>query len=283
MATLAVAKIVASALVLVAICSTVVAKGRTFPPLAMGWLWYVGTLLPVAGIIQVGSQAYADRYAYVPLIGVFIGVVWVVVRLTDTMPKLIRRAVPVAGLAWIAALSIITRAQLPYWHDSVSLFRRAIDVVPDNALAQNNLGMALVEQNNIAEALEHFQQAVTIAPWDTDARSNLGNALRAVGRPAEAVVSYEKALEQSPNDASIHFNLSTALVDLGRGNEAVTHLQDAVRLDPEYTKARFLLGMLLYRQGRANDALSQFREVARLDPGNERAGDWVRRIEGQLR
>jgi len=282
MASLGVAEIAASVLVLVVICAAVVAKGRAFPALAVGWWWYAGTLLPVAGIVQVGSQAYADRYAYVPLIGIFVVVAWSAVRLTESRPALWRRALGFAGVAWIAALSLATRAQLPYWHDSVSLFQRAIDVVPDNALAQNNLGMALVEEHKIAEALEHFQKAVAIAPLDTDARSNLGNALRSLSRPAEAVIAYEAALSQSPNDASIHYNFATALVDLGRADEAVAHLDDAVRLDPAYAKARFLLGVLLVKQGRVENALVQFREVIRLDPRNERAGEWVLRIEGQL-
>ncbi len=282
MDSLGIAEIGASALVLVVICAAVVAKGRAFPPLAMGWWWYVGTLLPVAGIIQVGSQAFADRYAYVPLIGIFVIVAWSAVRLTEARSVRWRRAAGFAGCVWVAALSIATRAQLPYWHDSVSLFQRAIDVVPENALAQNNLGMALVDQHKIADALEHFEKAVAIAPLDTDARSNLGNALRALGRPADAVVAYEEAVTQSPGDASIHYNLATALVDLRRAAEAVTHLREAVRIDTAYTKARFLLGVLLVQQRQAEEALVQFREILRLDPRNERAGEWVRRIEGQL-
>jgi tetratricopeptide (TPR) repeat protein len=281
MSTQGVVEVVVSTLVLVGVCTAVVSKGRAFPAAATGWWWYVGTLLPVAGIIQVGSQAYADRYAYVPLIGIFIVVAWLAARFTAAKPVVWRRALAVAGVAWIAALSFATRAQLPYWHDSVALFQRAIDVVPDNALAQNNLGMALVEQNRIADALEHFQKAVTIAPGDTDARSNLGNALRTLGRPADAAIAYDEALAQSPNDPSIHYNLATALVDLGRGDEAATHLREAVRLDPEYTKARYLLGTILIKAGRPADALEQFREVARLDPQNQRAGEWVRRLEGQ--
>lgn len=275
-------EIALSALVLAGICAVVFAKRHAFPPAAMGWGWYVGTLLPVAGLIQVGSQAYADRYAYVPLIGIFVLVAWSAVRFMAGKHTLWRRAVAVAGVAAIAALSLTTRAQLPYWHDSVALFRRAIDVVPDNALAQNNLGMALVQRQQIAEALIHFQKAVEIAPRDTDARSNLGNALRALGRPADATIAYEQALEQSPDDPSIHYNLATALADLGRVDEAATHLGDAVRIDPAYAKARFLLAMVLYRQGRLDDALVQFREVARRDPNDARAGQWVRRIENQL-
>jgi Flp pilus assembly protein TadD len=281
MSTQGVAEVAASAILLVVISAAIVAKGRAFPALAMGWWWYVVTLLPVAGIIQVGSQAYADRYAYVPLIGIFTVVAWAAGLLTAAKPVSWRGGSAAVGVAWIAALSLATRAQLPYWHDSVSLFQRAIDVVPDNALAQNNLGMALVEQHKIAEALPHFQMAVEIAPGGTDARSNLGNSLRALGRPADAVVAYEQALELAEHDASIHYNLATALADLGRADDAVFHLREAVRLDPAYAKARFLLGTLLIGKGRVGDALEQFREVARLDPRNERAGEWVRRIEGE--
>jgi tetratricopeptide (TPR) repeat protein len=283
MTTLSLSTIAFSGFVLVVICAAVMLKGRAFPALAMGWWWYVGTLVPVVGIIQVGSQAYADRYAYVPLVGIFIIVAWSAVRWAEAKPVVWRRALALAGVAWIAALSFAARAQLPYWHDSVSLFQRAVDVVPDNALAHNNLGMALVEQDRMAEALGHFQKAVEIAPWDTGARSNLGNALRALKRPSEAVAAYNVALEQSPNDASIHYNLATALVDVARLDEAVAHLDDAVRLDPAYAKARFLLGTLLYRQGRADDALAQFRELTRQDPGNQGAGAWARRIEIELR
>jgi tetratricopeptide (TPR) repeat protein len=273
--------IAVSALVLAVICMLIVAKRHAFPAATMGWWWYVGTLLPVAGLIQVGSQAYADRYAYVPLIGIFVVLAWSASGWSATRRAPWRRALAVAGVAWIAALSLTTRAQLPYWHDSVSLFQRAIDVVPDNGLAQNNLGMALVADGKIAEALIHFEKAVELSPRDTDARSNLGNALRALGRPADAAAAYEQALAQSPDDPSIHYNLATALVDLGRIDEAVTHLDDAVRLEPAYAKARFLLAMVLYRQGRVDDALVQFREIARRDPHDERAGQWVRRIESE--
>jgi tetratricopeptide (TPR) repeat protein len=283
MTTLTLTAILPSALVLVVGCAVVIAKGRAFPAAAMGWWWYVGTLVPVIGIIQVGAQAYADRYAYVPLVGIFIVVVWSAVRWTEPRPIVWRRVLAVAGVVWIAALSVATRAQLRYWHDSVSLFQRAIDVVPDNALAHNNLGMALVQRNRMEAALDQFEKAVEIAPLDTDARSNLGNALRALDRPADAVAAYRNALEQSPNDPTIHYNLATALVDLSRTDEATNHLRDAVRLDPAYAKARYLLGTILYREGRADDALAQFREIVRRDPADERAGEWVRRIEGEIR
>jgi Tfp pilus assembly protein PilF len=244
MGSLPVARVAVSALVLVVIGTLVIAKGRSHPAVAVGWWWYVGTLLPVAGLIQVGSQSYADRYAYVPLVGVFIVVVWSVLHAIEGRPASWGRGVAVAGMVWIAALALATRAQLPHWHDSVSLFQRAIDVVPGNGLAHNNLGMALVERNDLPTALEHFRKAVEFAPWDTDARSNMGNALRALGRPSEAIEAYEGALERSPEDASIHYNLATAFVDVGNADGAVTHLREALRLNPEHAKARALLQRL---------------------------------------
>lgn len=229
-----------SAGLLAGITALAVTVGRSFLPLSIGWFWYVGTLLPVAGIIQVGSQARADRYAYVPLIGIFVIAAWSAARLVAKAPGL-KAAVAVAAVAAIAALSLVTRAQIPYWHDSVALFSRAIDVVPDNSIAHNNLGMALVAEGRLPDALPHFQKAVEYAPADTDARSNLGNALRTLGRPAEAVPEYEKALELAPGDPTIHYNLATALLDLGRTGEAVQQLKEAVSLDPGYEKARRLL------------------------------------------
>jgi protein O-mannosyl-transferase len=279
MSTLSAGVIAASAALLLAICAAVVIKRNSFPELAVGWWWYAGTLLPVAGLIQVGSQAYADRYAYVPLIGIFIAIAWSAMRLTEERPAIYRQGVGALGVASIVAMTLVTRAQLPYWHDSLSLFKRAVDVVPDNALAHNNLGMALVERNDIPGALEQFQKAVAIAPWDSDARSNLGNALRGVGRPADAKVEYEKALAQSPDDATIHYNLATALNDLGLNMDAASHLKDAVRLEPDYTKARMLLGSILYNQGRSDDALAEFREVARRHPEDKRAAEAVLRTQ----
>jgi tetratricopeptide (TPR) repeat protein len=279
MGTQAALPIALSLAVFAALCVLVWIRRRALPEALTGWGWYVGTLLPVIGIVQVGSQAYADRYAYVPLMGIFVIIVFAGARSIAHRPASFRQAATVLGVAWIAALAFVTRAQLPYWKDSVSLFGRAVDVVPDNALAHNNLGMALIERRQLPQALEHFQKAVDIAPWDTDARSNLGNALRASGKPAEAVAQYEKALEQNPNDATIYYNLATALTDLNRVDEAVRRLLDAVRLDPDYSKARYLLAVDLYRKGRPDDALTQFRELERRDPNDKRATDAIRMIE----
>ncbi len=282
MGTITASAVAVSAVVLAAVSALAFAMRRKVPALTMGWCWYVGTLLPVAGFIQVGSQAYADRYAYVPLIGIFIALAWSAVYVLGRAPAAWRAVAAIGGAASIAALALATRHELPYWHDTIALFTHATQVVPNNSLAENNLGMALVGRHDVAAALPHFENAVLSAPWDSDARANLGNALRALGRPAEAVDAYVKALEISPDDATTHFNLATALIDIGRTTEAASHLREAVRLNPDYLKARFLLAEVLYRQGDARAALVELREIARIDPQNQRAAELVRRIEAQV-
>jgi len=246
--TLPAAQVVISAGLLLVLTAAVLWKGRAIRFLGAGFWWYVVTLLPVAGIVQVGSQAYADRYAYVPLVGIFIVLAWSAAKAVESSPPAARRALAVVCAVWVVSLSLVTRAQIPFWHDSVSLFQRAVDVVPDNAVAHNNLGMAFVERNRIPEAAEQFRSAVDLSPWDTDARSNLGNALRALGRPRDALAQYQKALDQKPDDPTIHYNMATALVDLGRVDEATEHLEEAVRLGPGYGKARQLLRTLAERR-----------------------------------
>jgi len=270
------------ALILLAVSALAVVARRRLPALTMGWCWYAGTLLPVAGFIQVGSQAYADRYAYVPLIGIFVALAWSAVYALDRATAAWRPVAAIAGAASIAGFALATRHELPYWHDTIALFTHATEVVPNNSLAENNLGMALVGRSDIPGALPHFERAVASAPWDPDARANLGNALRALGRPAEAVEAYTKALELSPDDATTHFNLATALIDVGRAADAVAHLREAVRLNPEYLKARFLLAESLYRQGDPRAALVELREIVRVDPQNQRAAELARRIAAQV-
>lgn len=249
---------------------------------ALGWCWYLGTLLPVSGIVQVGSQAYADRYAYVPLIGLFVLIGWTLARAARKRPAW-RIVLVSAAVLWVALLSVRAHAQVRVWHDSITLFRHALEVVPDSALAHNNLGMALVGEDRMQEALLHFEASVALAPWDSDARSNLGNALRALHRPAEAQEQYLKALRERPEDPSIHYNLATVLWDLGKREEADAELEEALRIDPGYLEARSLLGMALYRDGKLTEALAHFRELVRLDPNDTASRAWALKIENELR
>lgn len=233
-----------------------------------GWLWYLVTLFPVSGVVQVGAQAYADRYAYIPLIGLFVILVW-------WLPPRFRLAI--SGVA-VVLLSIALRSELPYWNNSLTLFERASSVVSGNWLAHNNLGMALVANNQMPQAEEQFRLAVEAAPWDKGARSNWGNALRALGRPAEAEPQYRAALELDPDDATAHYNLATALIDLGKLDEAATHLRRAIELQADYLPARRSLVGLLLRQGARQEALVQLEQLARLDPNDQRVRDTIERL-----
>ncbi len=315
MTTLAAGPVAVGTAILVALTVFVARTGRALPYLAMGWLWYAVTLAPVAGIVQVGSQAWADRYAYVPLMGIFIALVWGGSDLASRWRAAGAAAASVAAVSALVALSLATRAQLVPWRDSESLFRHAVRVVPDSSVAQNNLGMALVERNLVAEALDHFRKAVEFAPWDTDARSNLGNALTVLGRPAEAIPEFERARTDAPRDASILFNLAKALEAVGRSGEAEAALREAMRVDPQYARAPLYLGILLQRrrnldesidvlqkavalapgdpeghyalgvalagQGRLAEALARFEETLRLDPSDGRARDAVDKLRGR--
>ncbi len=278
METLAVGEIVLAAVVL-AVLVTLVVIGRAIPALVVGAVWYVGTLLPVAGFIQVGSQAYADRYAYIPLIGIFFALVWLVLWALEKRSPAWRKAAAVVAVCWIAGLSIDTRAELVYWHDSITLFSHAAEVVPQNAMAHLNLGMAYVQKNDMTRALLNFKKSAEISPWEVDAFSNMGNALRILGRPEEAVTAYHQALDLSPDDASTHYNLAVALVDLGRKQDAMVELNRAIRFKANYVKARFLLGTLLARAGQLPAAREQLEEVQRLDPSYPEVGRWIQRID----
>jgi Flp pilus assembly protein TadD len=244
------------------------AQRRRMPWIAAGWIWYLVTLAPVSGVVQVGSQAYADRYAYVPLVGVFAAIAWTADRTLDGRSRSVRWLAGGLGTACLAALFVVTRGQLAYWKDGMALFQRAVTIVPDSGVALNNLGMAHVERGRIAEALPLFRRAVEVAPWDTEARSNLGSALTVLGRPREAVTEFEAALALAPDDASIRFNLAKALDVLGQTDDAVRRLEEAMRVDPGYARAPFYLGIIRLRQRRVEEGIDLLRRAAALDPAS---------------
>jgi tetratricopeptide (TPR) repeat protein len=229
------------------------------PYLSTGWAWYLITLLPVIGLIQVGAQAYADRYAYVPLIGLFLAAVW------GAAFRCKGRAVPWLSAVALAAVALFTLAsarELPHWRDSVSLFRRATEVSPGSHVAQTNLATALVDEGRLAEGLTHFRAAVEVTPGLASARMNLANVLALSGALEEALVQYEEASRLDARDPRIPYNFGQALLDAGRPERAAEQLREALRLDPGYVEARRTLADLLARQGRQEEAERLLREGA---------------------
>jgi tetratricopeptide (TPR) repeat protein len=238
---------------------------RRYPYVAVGWLWYAGTLVPVIGIVQVGSQAMADRYTYVPLVGLFIIVAWGAVDLCARWPYR-RQVLPVAAGLAIIACTVFARVQVEYWRDSLALWGHTVDVTRDNFVAQNGLGDALASHGRVDEAIAHLSEAVRINPDFAPAQNNLGVELKRQHHLGEAIAHYSQALRTRPGFAEAHNNLANALDEEGRTNEAITHYTEALRIKPDYAEAHNGLGVALAKQERLGEAVDQFSAAMRIKP-----------------
>jgi protein O-mannosyl-transferase len=234
------------------------------PWLLVGWLWYLGTLVPVIGIIRAGDQAMADRFVYIPQVGLWLMLVWTL-RAHVTAPRA-RLVLPAAALLAVVACAIGTRLQLRYWRDSEVLFGRALTVTENNGLAHTNYGFALLERGGAAKALEHFQRAVVLMPRYAKARLNLGLGLGTLGRSEEAIAEYREALQLDPGYAVARYDLGLELAEMGRLEEAIVEYREALRLDPTYAKAHNNLGLALARQGQPQEALTHYESALAVDP-----------------
>jgi Flp pilus assembly protein TadD len=232
------------------------------PYLIVGWLWYLVTLAPVIGLIQVGAQARADRYTYIPMIGLSIALVWGLAEIVRPWPKV------QAGLAWTACVVcvLLTWSQVRYWRDGVSLFRHAVDVTTDNYVARFNLASALDERGESAEAARELAEAVRIRPDFAVARAELGQLLAKQGQFPEALLQLNEARRLNPSDASIHFRLGTVLGAAGRESEAGAEFLESVRLDSGNADAHYNLGIALANQSRISEASNEFAAAVRLRP-----------------
>jgi len=243
---------------------------KLHPYLLVGWLWYLGTLIPVIGLVQVGDHGMADRYTYVPLIGVFIAISWGV----PAMLKGWRHDKVAFAAAVPAALAVLMTCswyQVGHWQNSVTLFEHALRTGQVSPLAHTDLGVALVEQGNVDRAIRHYRQALQINPAYLVARLNLGGALAGQGKLDEAIAHYAEALKQSPNLAVAHFNMANALATEGRLDRAVSHYREAIRIEPDDPDTHNNLGIALARLARTEEASLHFRMALRINPDFEKA------------
>jgi len=259
-------QVIGSAVLLLAVCAGVVLAARRRPYLAVGWLWFCGTLVPVIGLVQVGIQSMADRYTYVPLIGLFIMLAWGVDALVPARPWRGKALALGAGLA-LAACALLTARQVRFWRDSEALFGHAVQVTRDNYLAYNNLGFYLSGRGRTAEAMEHYRMALKIKPSYEDALNNLGHALAGQRRFGEAIPLYEAALRVRPKHAEVHNNLGNALSEVGRVDEAIQHYLIVLEQKPDHADAHNNLGIALAMKGKLDEAISHFHEAIRCKPG----------------
>jgi hypothetical protein len=241
-----------AALALAAATAIAWRAARSRPYLVVGWLWYLITLLPVSGLVQVGLQARADRYTYVPLIGVFVIAVWGAVDWVGSWRWVAPRArAALLGAAGSAAVLALAAAAIPtvgHWRDSETLYRSALRVDPKNWLAHNSLAPLLARRGASAEAMWHFRQALELYPEYAEARYNLAVALEREGKLQSAIAEYERLLSDRPDHARGHNNLGGLLARLGRFDQAIAHFEAALRVDPQNASIR--ANLELARQAR---------------------------------
>jgi tetratricopeptide (TPR) repeat protein len=239
-------KTAVSVAVLLVITVGVLASWRKHPYLLVGWLWYLGMLVPVIGVLQVGGQARADRYTYLPQIGLYLLVVWGALALcARRLRGRRRRALPIVAALIVAALMALAYAQTTHWRDSVSLWTHALACTPGNQVAHNNLGLELVAQGKLNEAIEHYELALESAPDHVNARNNIGLALVTQGKLKEAIAHFSRALQLQPGNAQTHCNLGMALVRNEQWCDARLEFQQALEIAPDSTQALNNLAWLL--------------------------------------
>ncbi len=262
-------EVVAAGSFLVAVTFVSIRSFRRRPYLTAGWMWFLGTLVPVIGLVQVGGQAMADRYTYIPLVGLFLMAAW---GTWDLLSGIARgRAAYAAGWgAIVLCLCAASYVQAGYWRDSVTLLTRTLQVTKDNWLAHNNLGNAFLGRGRPQEAIPHLEISLRLKPGNALAHANLGNAYRLTGRMDEGEAQYREALRLDPGNVAAKINMAVVLAGEGRIDEAILQLQEVGRIAPGQWEARYNLGILLRQRGREEEAVAMLREAARLNPWDER-------------
>lgn len=235
---------------------------RRRPYATVGWLWYVVTLLPVIGFVQVGRHGLADRYTYVPMIGIWIVAAWALAE-AARLWQCWRLAAPI-GCAAVAACLVLSRGQAACWHDGETLWQHALDADPQNPVAHNSLGVA-VSGTKPEAALEHFRAAVSLDPEYAIAHYNLGMALGRRGELSPAVAEFREAVRLSPRYVEAHYNLGVALARLGRARQAADAFAAATRLNPADAKSHHNLAVALHQLGRDDEAGRHEAEARRLE------------------
>jgi len=287
-----------AAAAMIAATTIAVRERRRRPYLIVGWLWYVGMLVPVIGLVQVGAQSWADRYTYLPLIGVFIIVAWGLASALRSVAA--TRTLYALGAAVLSVLAILSHAQATRWRDSLTLyehdlrvtgpnplvenligvtlagrgqsadaiprFERALRMSPSYVRAYDNLGLALIKTGRAADAIRPLETAIRIDPSAPEPRNTLGVALCRTNRIREAIPYFEEALRLRPDNPAALTNLGSAWVSLGSVDEGTRLYEQALRLDPHYAEAHSKLGLLFAQQGRVQDALEQLCMAVEEEP-----------------
>lgn len=256
---------IASFVLLVAVSVILIYFGRRKPYLTTGWLWFLGTLVPVIGLVQAGGQAMAERYAYIPLTGLFIIIAWGASDLMNKW-KYQKIASGILSIAVISALSICAWIQTSYWHDGQRLFEHALKVNSKNYMTRNNLGIIFIEQGKFAEAVEQFSSALQANPNYVQAHQNLGIAYDKMGHFKEEVKAYQNAIKLKPDLFEAYYALGAAYGKLSRFGEQIESYRKALKIKPDYAKVHFDLGVAYGKIGRFEDEIESYRLAVKIKP-----------------
>jgi tetratricopeptide (TPR) repeat protein len=235
----------------------------------VGWLWFLGMLVPVIGLVQVGVQFMADRYDYVPSIGLMIMIIWAA---REWAPRLGAKAPAVLGGLALAGCMALTPLQVTYWKNSETLFRHALQITAENGRIEGLLGELLLDEGRVDEALPHLQRSAAFNHPPPGILGVLGKALLAKGRVREALQQFQEDVNLNPENADSQFNFGCLLLDNGLADKAVPHLQKALQLRPELPECHYKLGNAFMQTGRAEEAIRQYEESLRLRPDYMEAG-----------
>jgi len=264
-------KVACSTLFLIFVSFLVVMVLRQRAYLAVGWFWFLGTIVPVSGVVQSGLwPAMADRWAYVPFIGLFIMIAWGVPEVLERW-RYKKSALAIIGVSVILILSVLTFRQLRYWENDITLYEHALSVTENNPRIHNNLGTALGKRGKLDEAAGHFHEAFKLDPKYAEPYYNLGKVLEKQGRLSEAIGSYQRALQIDPKHAKAYNNIGHAFLKQGKLAEAYNSFCQALDIKPDYAIAQNNLGVVFLAQQKYTDATKHFSEAVRIDPSYTKA------------
>jgi len=257
----------AAALVALAIAGIVAVRlSAKYPYLIVGWGWFLLSLAPVIGVVQVGVQSMADRYTYIPFIGLFVIVVWGAHDMLLRWKSIPISAISVGGLGLVAVAALAAHQQVGFYKDSFTLWTRTLQVTTDNWNAHDNLGMVLAGAGRLEEAIREFRVGLKIKPDDAAAHANLGTALGNAGKTQEAISEFSVSLRLNPNDARVRQNMAVALDIVGNPKDAIHELDEALRIDPDDATIHFDLGLLFRKLGDPANAIRHFESALKLRP-----------------
>jgi len=251
-------------LLIIVITIMAIMRGKHSPWFAVGWLWFIGTLVPVIGFVVIGPHAMADRYTYVPLIGLFIIAAWSISECTEQ--HITKLFLPFIAISILSILMILSFFQVQYWKNNLTLFEHTAKVTSDNYLIHNNLGNALAKHGRLGDAVKHFKEALRVKPDYGNAHYNLGIVLEKQGQVNSAINHYKEALRIKPGSAQTHNNMGIALKKQGDFDKAIKHYKEAIRIDPDFKEVHYNMGNALRKQGRLNEAVKQYKKILRFDP-----------------